>query len=121
MAISHSNGARSAMADVVTGLLNAGTIEFQDSGGTEVATCTFGNPAFGAAVNGVSVANAIATDANATGGTVAQFELKASGGAVVIEGTVTTVGGGGDIELSSTVVGAGDAVAVISMTYAAAP
>lgn len=124
MAVTHSNAARSVMADAVLALLNdggAGTLEFQTAGGAEVATCTFTDPAFGAAVNGVATANAVANDTNATGGTVAQFEMQNNAGTGVIFGSVTVVGSGGDIELSSLVVGVGDTVAVTSLQYTAAP
>jgi hypothetical protein len=112
------------MADALLALLDVGgtgTLEFQTSGGVEVATCTLSATAFGAASNGVATANAITNDSNATGGTVAQFEMKNNAGAVVISGSVTVTGGGGDIELSSVVVAPGDAVAVTSLQYTAAP
>ena len=124
MAVTHSNAARSAMADAVLDLLDvggAGTLEFQTSGGVEVATCVLSATGFANAVNGVATANAIANDTSATGGTVAQFVLKNNAGTTIISGSVTATGGGGDIELSSLSVAAGDAVSVTSLLYTAAP
>lgn len=117
MAITLETVARNAACDAVVDLLDGGTLEFQTSGGVEVATLTFGTPAFGAASAGTATANAITSDTNATGGTIAKAVLKTSGAAAVVTYTVTATGGGGDIELSSVAIGAGDTVSVSSLTY----
>ena len=126
MAVTHSNAAKSAAADAVLGLLDVGSganglLELQTSGGVEVATLDLSDPAFGAASDGVATANSIADDANATGGTIAQFELQNKDGTGVVFGSVTLVSGGGDIEMSSVVIGAGDTVRVTSLQYTAMP
>ena len=115
MAITLESIAQNAAADAVCALLDGGVIEFQTSGGVEVATATFGTPAFGAAVAGVATANAIAPDTNATGGTTVKFVAKTSGGAAVFEGTVGTAGA--DINLTSIVVAASERLEVDSFTY----
>lgn len=117
MAITLETVARNAACDAVVDLLDGGTLEFQTSGGVEVATLTFGTPAFGAASTGTATANAITGDSSATGGTIAKAVLKTSGAAAVVTYTVTATGGGGDIELSSVAIGAGDTVSVSSLTY----
>ena len=114
---------RNALANLVVDLLDAGagagTLVFQTSASAEVATCTFSDPAFGNAVNGVATANAIADDTNATGGTTDRFVAQDSDTNVAFAGSVSATGGGEDIELSSTNPGSGDTVGMSSLTYAA--
>lgn len=125
MAVTHSTAARNAACDAVVDLLDLGSgaaqgfLEFQTSGGTEVATLDLSNPAFGAAASGIATANAIASDTNATGGTTTKAELQDRDGTAVILCSVGT--SGADINLSSVVIGNGDTVAVTSLSYAAAP
>ena len=124
MAVTHSTNARNVMADAVLALLDVdgpGSLEFQTSASAEVATCVFSATAFGAASGGTAIANAIANGTNATGGDVTKFAMKDGNGVEVILGSVTTVGGGGDIELSSLNIGPGDTVSVTSLSYTAAP
>lgn len=126
MAVTHSNAAKSAAADAVLGLLDVGSgsnglLELQTSAGAEVATLDLDDPAFGSAVNGVADANTISDDTNATGGTIAKFELQNKDGTGVVLGSVTVITGGGDIEMSSVVIGAGDTVRVTSLEYTAMP
>lgn len=109
------------MADAVVDLIDAGaaagTLEFQTSGNVEVATCTFSDPAFGAASGGTATANAITSDTNATGGTVAKAVAKDSNGNTVLSCAVGT--SGSDINMSTLTVVAADTVAVSSLTYSA--
>lgn len=125
MAISHEVTIRNALADLIDDRINSGTINlggqivFQTSGNVEVATVTFSNPAFGAASNGVITANPITADTSATGGVTTNFKATDRNGNTVLTGSVTASGGGGDIELSSTTIGAGDTVTVTSFTYEA--
>lgn len=108
--------ARNAAVNAVAALLNSGTMEFQTAGSNEVATATFGATAFGASSSGTAAANAITSDTDATGGTIAKCVLKTSGGVAVLTATCSLVAGGGDLELTSLVIGAGDTVAVSSLT-----
>jgi hypothetical protein len=96
-----------------------GTLVFQTSGDSEVATLTLANPAFGAASNAVATAGSITSDSSATGGTIAKARLKNAAGTDKIICSVTASGGGGDIELSSVSVSAGQTVSVSSLTYTA--
>lgn len=100
-----SNAAANAAADAVCVLANSGSLKIYD--GTQpatadtavstqvlLATLTFGNPAFGAAVAGVATANAITSDtaADATG-TASWFRvLKSDGTSVLWDGSVGTSG-----------------------------
>lgn len=111
-----ATAARNAAVNAIAALLNSGTIRFETSGNNEVATCGFGATAFGAASAGTGTANAISNDSDAAGGTIDHAVLRDSGAATVITCSCSEVGNGGDIELTSLVIGAGDTLAVNSMT-----
>ena len=116
MALTLQNGLRSVLADALDGEVGAaGTLLFETSGDVEVATITLGNPAFGAAANGVITLNGTPlSDTSATGGTVAQFSIFKSGPVKLLEGTVAT--SGADINITSTTIGASDTVTLTSFT-----
>lgn len=133
MAIRLSNAAASAAADAVTALIDGGPaggkIKIRTgaqpanaddaSTGTVLAVLTFADPAFpGAAVNGVDTSAAITQDSSADAtGAAGHFEVTDSNDAVVFRGTVTQTGGGGDMELVTTSITAGQPVQVTSFTY----
>lgn len=123
MAVTHPTLVRTGIADHVVDQIDEGTppgsLVFQTSGDVEVATLPFGNPAFGAASNGVATANAITDDTSATGGTIAKARWKNAAGTDKVICSVTATGGGGDIELDSVVISAGQTVGMNSLTYAA--
>lgn len=125
MAIQHETTIRNGITDYVTGQINVGTTNpngqliFETSGDVEVATLNFSATAFGLAVNGVATANTITDDSNATGGTVTKFKIVDRDGTTIITGSVTPLGGGGDIELSSVNVVATEKVSVSNLTYTA--
>jgi hypothetical protein len=125
MAITHLTALRNTLADAAVDSLDvgsgsaSGSLEFRDSSDTEVATLTLSNPAAGSASSGTATFSAITSDTSATGGTVAKFALKDRDGTAKIFGSVAT--SGGDINLSSLSVGAGDTVSVSSLTYSAPP
>jgi hypothetical protein len=125
MTLTHSTAIRSVLADALVDAVDGGSgdangdLVFMTSGDVEVATLAFANPAFGAASSGVATANAIADDTNATGGTVELFKIQNLANTEVVRGSVTATSGGGDIELSSVVVGVGDTVSISSLTYTA--
>jgi hypothetical protein len=113
-----STKARNAACDAIVDLLDegsgAGALVFRTSGDVEVATLAFSDPAFGAASSGTATASAITTDATATGGTTTKATLEDSDAEVMLTATVGT--SGADIILSSVAIGAGDSVAVSSLT-----
>lgn len=115
-------------AVAVTDLLDGGTIEVRTGSapalasdadaGTLLAVCTFGTPAFGAPTDGVVTANAITGDASANAsGTAGHFRFKDSGGDVVLQGSVTGIGGGGEMQLSSTSIVSGIPFNISSCVY----
>lgn len=123
-AVTHPTAVRNGIADFVVDQLDvggAGKIVMQTSGAVAVATLPFGATAFGSATGGVATANAITSDTNAVGGTIAKAELQNNAGTAKVLCSVTATGGGGDIQLSSVVVSAGQTVSLSSMTYTATP
>ncbi len=121
MGITLTAAARNAMCDALVDLVDAGTtdttgdLEIMTSGDVEVATLTWAaTPAFGAAAAGVATMNAIQDDTSATGGTAALHKFQDRDNTEVWRGNVQT--SGGDLNLSSLSVGAGDTVQVSSYT-----
>lgn len=121
MAITLTTAARNAMCDALVDLVDGGTtdttgdLEIMTSGDVEVATLSWtATPAFGAAAAGVATMNAINDDTNATGGTAALHRFLNRDNTEVWRGNVQT--SGGDLNLSSLSVGAGDTVQVSSYT-----
>ena len=118
MAVTHSAATRNAIADAVLAEIDidvgAGTLEFQTSGAAEAATVTLSDPA-GTVSAAQLTFSAITDDTSATGGTVDRFVIKSNGGGSRVLGSVAT--SGGDINLSSLVIGVGDTVSISSLTY----
>lgn len=125
MSVTHPAATRSLIADLVVDQLDLNTppakLIMQTAASATVATLTFANPAFGAAASGVATANAIVADSSAVGGTISKAELRQGGSTAIVLCSVTATGGGGDIQLNSVVISAGQQVSMTSMTYAAPP
>lgn len=121
MAVTHGTATRTSLATAVLDDIDVGTagnLVFRTSGDVEVATCPLSLTS-GVVSGAVLTFNAISDETDATGGTVAKFTVEDSSAVDVLLGNVQT--SGGDINLSSLVVGAGDTVSVSSLTYTAAP
>lgn len=127
MAVTHPTAVRDEITDTIVDALDSGLIELQTSGGTEVATLTLNATAFddsgsaGGNSDGVATANAISDDSSATGGTVAKGELQESDATSRVLFSVTATGGGGDMTIPSTSIGAGSTVSCSSLTYESMP
>lgn len=128
MATTHPTASvRDALCNHIVDQLDGGTIELQIAGNTEVATLTFGTPAFddagstGGNATGVAEANTITPESSATGNATAVTigQLKASGGTVIVQCSVGT--SGTDIILSSDVIAAGETVDITQLSYESAP
>ncbi|MCK8477243.1 hypothetical protein [Microbacterium aurugineum] len=131
MAVRISNAVRSAAADAIVDLVDAGsgagTLKIytgsQPAGpgtapsGTLLGTLTMSDPAFGAASNGVATAAAITGDTSAdASGTAGWARIADSSGTAVLDMSVTATGGGGDLTLDSVSIVAGGAINVTSLT-----
>jgi len=127
-----STAARNAAADAVVDLVDAGAgagvIEIRTGAapssandadtGTLLATLTFSDPAFGAASSGQATASSITQDSSADAtGTAGHFRVKDSNGNTVFQGSITTTGGGGVMQLVTTSITAGQPVQITSFTY----
>lgn len=123
MSVTHPTAVRDGMCNFVVDQLDEGTppgtLVLQTSGDVEVATLTFSAAAFGASSGGTATAAAITSDTSATGGTIAKARLKNAVGTDKIICSVTAIAGGGDIQLNSVVVSAGQTVSMSSLTYSA--
>lgn len=104
-----------AIVDLIDAGSTAGTCVFETSGDAEVATCTFSDPAFGGAVNGVATASTITDDSSATGGEAAQVSFYDSDSTKIMECTLG-VGSSQDFDISSMTIGTGDTVSVSALT-----
>ena len=105
MAISVANECKKAALDAICALLNSGQFRLLNGSATELANLTFGSTAFGAATTAspsVATSNTISADSTITAGTIASFELRTSGGATRISGTVGV--GTGDLQVSDAVI-----------------
>ena len=128
-----ANAARDAALNAIAATLNGGTLDIYSgtapanadgalSGNTLLATATLGSPAFGAASAGVITANAIAGDTSADAtGPPTFFRLRASGGAVVYQGTAGASGQELNLSgLSGGQIVAGGSVSISSLTMSQA-
>jgi|SRR5437870_12250402 len=127
MAITLSVAAANVAADALCALLNGGHVRLYDGARpitadtaitTQVllASPTFANPAFAAAIAGVATANAVVSDTDAAASSTATFfRAVTSGGATVCDGSVGTVDA--DCILSSLAITAHGTVAISSVTY----
>ena len=125
MAVTHPVAVRNLLCDAVVDRVDAGAgqgiLEFLTVGDSEVATLTFSDPAFGPASAGIATANTIVADNSATGGTIAKARIRDSNNVDVFFCSVTATGAGGDIQLNSPIISAGQQVVLSSLTYAATP
>lgn len=126
MVLVHITAARNTLADAITTLIDTGagtegTLEFQTAASAEVATIDFSATSFGAASGGTATVNATVDDTNATGSAsaVTKYIVKDQDGAEVYQGSATITSGGGDIELTAVIIGAGSTVTLTSYTYSA--
>ncbi len=125
MPVTHPTATRNLMCDLVVDQLDLNTppakLIMQSAASATVATLTFSNPAFGAAASGTATAAAITSDTAAVGGTITKAELRQGGATPIILCSVTATGGGGDIQMNSVIISAGQTVAITSLTYSAPP
>lgn len=127
MALTHAQAAKEDSTDAVVDLVDVGSTDasgdhvFMTSGDVEVATIVLDIPAYGAADSSGEAAllGTPLEDSSATGGTIALFKQQDRDNTEILRGVVTTGGGGGDIEMTSVVIVATEAVELTDLTYQA--
>jgi len=127
MTISFATSLLNSRADQITaardGGSGAGSIRIYDGtrpakGGTAttlLAEVNFSDPS-GSSSNGVLTANNIAAQDAVANGTASWFREVDSGGAFVLDGSITADGGGGDLEVNTTQIVVGNPVEITSYT-----
>lgn len=130
MALTISTAARNAAADAVVDLIDAGdgagSLRIYDgtrpvgpdtavTTQTLLAEFTLNSPAFQAASNGTATLDVEGlTTTGEAGGVASWFRLVDSDGNGVIDGSVSTTGGGGDLTLNTTTISIGLTVEITS-------
>ena len=128
-----AQAACNAIVDLVDGGAGAGTLRIYSgtapanadtalSGNTLLAQLTMSDPAFGSAADAtpdaLATASSITDDTSAdASGTASFFRVLDSNSNVIFQGDVTATGGGGDLELGTTSINAGETVSVTSLTF----
>jgi hypothetical protein len=106
---------------ILTGLgdlHDAGSIRYYDVTDVLLAELYFGDPAFGTASGGQTIANSITSESSAVGG-VADYVnvIGADTSSVLYNCTVSDLTGSGDIKMSTVTVGTGDMVRFATGAY----
>jgi len=132
MAIQFSTAVANAMLDQIeTTISTSPVLEIrtgsapadcsQADSGTLLASLTLPSDWMAAASGGSKAKSGTWQDTSAdNSGTAAHYRLKASGGTVHSQGTVTATGGGGDLTLDNTNISAGQSVTITSWTWSIA-
>src|SRR5215207_437787 len=129
MALGYIAALRNAQLDEITAAVGAsGKLRIYSgtrpaTGGTEttvLAELALSATMAPAASGGVLTLNAITQDSSANAsGTASWFRLMTSANAAVVDGSVSATGGGGDMELVTTTITAGQPVQITSFTITA--
>lgn len=119
MALTLETTLRDDLANQIDDSVNTGggtaTLDFETSADAEVASIALQNPAFGAAATGViTLQGTPLEDNNANGGTIEHFSIYSRAAAKLLEGVVLVAGG--DINITSLVIGSGDTVELTSFS-----
>ena len=125
MAVSFSVAEKNSRADALVDKVDAGStnangqVWFKDVSNNLLSKHDMADPAFGDAASGTAVADTIQSANGLLSGAATQFSVVDKDETEVFAGTVTAVGGGGDLEsdTSSTQITAGQNVDVNSLTY----
>lgn len=125
MAVSHPTAIRTDLANLILTKIDAGpgagVLEIKNSGNAVLATIPLNDPA-GTVANGTLTFDIDPLPRDPLGdatGTAALFSLKDSAGNEVYSGTISAVGGGGDLEMINTQIIQNLPVELTAMSYSA--
>lgn len=131
MAVNLSTATQNAIVNAVTALMDADAgpaiIQIRTGAspgannaatGTLLASLDFNDPSFAAAVAGVATMDntPVLSTTGLAAGTAGYFRITDDTGDVVMDGTVTATGGGGDLELNTTTISVGVTVEITAGT-----
>jgi len=122
MTIALTTSAKNAAVNAVTALIETGVgasngvLVLLTADNREVATAQLSSPAFGSAANGTATANSISSDTDVSGGLATRFSVRNKDNIEVFTGTVSTAGGGGDLQLTTPLLESGDTFEVLSLS-----
>ena len=117
LSITAKNAALDGLVDAIdVGSGSAGSVKIFDSTNTELASLPLSNPAFGPANNGTVLANSVTNDDTVVAGIASTFKVFNTDGLELFSGTVTGLGGGGDLILSNINLVVGDSISVSSFS-----
>jgi hypothetical protein len=124
MAVTLNTALKNTLLDGLDSAFNNGTLTIRTGAppgagnaatGTALATITLPADAFAPASGGTKAAQGTWQDASAdASGTAGHYRLVS--GSLVLEGTVTATGGGGDLELDNTSVASGQQVTITAFS-----
>jgi hypothetical protein len=118
MSIVISTTLRDAKVNAAVALFDGGRIRFLTSADVVVAQASFTPGAtFTPAVGGQTFLSGTLVDSFTGAGTIAKFEIETAGQTLLVSGSVSGVGGGGDIELAQTAFSTGDRFEVTNIVY----
>lgn len=117
MALTLAGITRNAKVAAATGLMAGGRIRFLTTADAQVAEIAFPSPAFAAPSGGQAFTSGTLVDPFTGSGTIAKFIIENVGGALLLSGTVSLIGDGGDIELSDVAYASGDRLELTSLSY----
>ncbi len=125
MSATHGSTTRSALANKVDDLVNTGSgtakVRARD-GSSTIVDFDLSDPAFGDASGPTITLNDTPIDGAAgADGDLDNFQILDKNGTMVVAGSITGSGGGGDIEVSNTNIATGQASTLDSLTYTASP
>jgi len=117
MAVTHGQSTRDAVAQAFLDQVGtSGFLEFRAANEAVIATLPLTAIA-GTRASAVVTFNAITSDTNAAGGTVARAAITTAASAIILQCDVALADS--DINMSSLIVGAGDTVACSALVYTA--
>lgn len=123
MALTHAAAMRNAIADAVDAAINSGAgtaqLKLRDAA-VDLVAFDLANPAFGAAVAGVITLQGVPiAAAAAASGDADNFQILDRDGTLLVSGSVTGPGGGGDIEVVNVSIASAQACSLDSLTWTA--